>query len=272
MMIAISPAIMTTALINWDLFVVALTAAGLASWVNKKPMWAGLWWGLAVAAKLYPIVIIGALVILALRRDRDRDWESLVNLINWAKMASISALVWFLVNLPVMVTHQDGWEYFYKFNAGRGADLGSLWYGLSLAGLGLNNPIIWSRTLMILGYLGLAALIYLAPNPPDSSQIATLAVAIFLLGNLVYSPQYVLWLLPLLVLARPYLADIIMFTVAEVIYFVFIWFFLDSADLTLGLTQVPLLYITSIFIRCTVTMFVCAIIVSDIIVSPTPMQ
>jgi uncharacterized membrane protein len=42
--------------------------------------------------------------------------------------------------------------------------------------------------------------------------MAFLVVAAFLMTNKVYSPQYVLWLLPLMILARPKWRDWLIFT------------------------------------------------------------
>ena len=50
--------------------------------------------------------------------------------------------------------------------------------------------------------------------------MAFLVVAAFLMTNKVYSPQYVLWLLPLMILARPKWRDWLIFTAGELIYFV----------------------------------------------------
>lgn len=50
---------------------------------------------------------------------------------------------------------------------------------------------------------GLGVLVLSAPRRPRVPQVAFLAVVAFLLTNKVYSPQYVLWLLPLVALARP---------------------------------------------------------------------
>ncbi|MDR0489239.1 MAG: glycosyltransferase 87 family protein [Propionibacteriaceae bacterium] len=262
MLMAISPALMTTGLINWDLLVISLTAAGLASWLDKKPIWAGFWWGLAVAAKLYPIVIIGALFVLCLRKGAVKT--PVVHA--WLLMACSSVATWLIVNLPLMTTHPGGWSYFYTFNyQDRGADLGSLWFALDLAGLGVDNPALWSRLIMILGYLGLAALIFFARKAPSAQQIAYLAVAIFVLGNLVYSPQYVLWVLPLIVLVRPHWRDLWVFTVSELFYFCFIWLYLRRNDLTLGISDVPWVYIFSILLRITATIWVMNHVVRDVL-------
>ena len=54
---------------------------------------------------------------------------------------------------------------------------------------------------------------------PRLAQLGFLIVAGFLLVNKVYSPQYVLWLLPLAVLARPRWRDQIIWQAGEMFYF-----------------------------------------------------
>jgi len=259
MLVAVLPAVWTTGLINWDLLAVALTVAGLVAWKEERWIGAGIWLGLAVAAKFYPLVIIGALFVLCVRPEALRTMKKLSS---WLIMVGVALATWFIVNAPVMFTHFDGWEYFYTFNSeSRGADLGSLWYALSLMGIGVPEPAIWSRAVMVLGYVGLAVVIYIAKRAPNPVQIAYLAVAIMLVGNLVYSPQYVLWILPLVVLARPRALDLSVFAVTETLYFIFIWLFLGS-DLGGG---TPWVYILSILVRIAGTIFVMARVVRDML-------
>ena len=62
-------------------------------------------------------------------------------------------------------------------------------------------------------------------------------VAALVLSNKVYSPQYVLWLLPLAVLARPRWRDLLIWQGAEVLYFLAIWYrlaYVDAAPSTTG--------------------------------------
>ena len=49
---------------------------------------------------------------------------------------------------------------------------------------------------------GILVLIISAPRRPRFGAMAFLVVAAFLMTNKVYSPQYVLWLLPPMILAR----------------------------------------------------------------------
>ena len=67
-----------------------------------------------------------------------------------------------------------------------------------------------------------------APATPRLAQLGFLVVAGFLLVNKVYSPQYVLWLLPLAVLARPRLRDQVIWQATEVFYFASVWWYLGS--------------------------------------------
>lgn len=68
-------------------------------------------------------------------------------------------------------------------------------------------PVGRLNTVSLVAFLvlvaGIVALAVTAPQRPRLPQLAFLTVAAFLLTNKVFSPQYVLWLLPLAALARP---------------------------------------------------------------------
>src|SRR5690606_33935985 len=105
-------------------------------------------------------------------------------------------------------------------------DLGSIWYIFELAGTPVPSLNLVNAVLLLAACAGIGLLIMLAPRRPRFGAMAFLVVAAFLITNKVYSPQYVLWLLPFLVLARPRWRDWLIFSAAELFYFAAIWWHL----------------------------------------------
>jgi uncharacterized membrane protein len=219
MMLAASPCVAAAALINWDLLVVALTALGCMFWARRHPALAGVLLGLGMAAKLYPGFLLGPLLLLCLRTRRMAEF---------ATMFAAFVISWGVVNLPAIVLAPDAWASFWSFNSDRGGDLGSIWYVLSLAGYEVPHLNTSATAIFLVACAAIGVLILLAPRRPRFGAVAFLVVAAFLMTNKVYSPQYVLWLLPLLILARPRWRDWWIFTAGELIYFAAIWWHLGG--------------------------------------------
>ena len=114
-MVALSPALILAAFINWDLFAMALAAGGLAAWAAERHYLAGVLLGLGVATKFYPLLFFGALLLLCLRAGRMREFGQ-------AFGAGLAA--WLVVNLPVAIRATSNWGRFYAFSRDRGADWG----------------------------------------------------------------------------------------------------------------------------------------------------
>ncbi len=219
LLLAMAPAVALAGFINWDLLAVALTSAFLLAWSRRRPAVAGVWLGLAAAAKFYPVVLLGPLAVLCLRRGRLRDLGILV-------AASLST--WLAVNLPVLFANPAGWARFYEFSRERGMDFGSPWYALSLLGVEIPARTVNALALgsFLAACLAIAALGMWAPRPPRLASLALLTVGALVLTNKVYSPQYVLWVLPLAILARPRWRDLLVWQAGEAAYFVGIWWYL----------------------------------------------
>jgi uncharacterized membrane protein len=253
MMIAASPAVLTTGLINWDMMVIALTSLALLSWSQRKPVWTGIWIGLGVAAKLYPALLLVPLAVLCFRTARLRPFF----------ITTAAALgSWVAVNLPVYLANPPGWLYFWTFNVERGAELGSLWYVLTLAGYEIEGLSRLISVLMVIGTAVICLILLLAPRRPRLAQGFFLLVVLFLVLNKVYSPQYVLWLLPVLVLARPRWREWIAFGVAETLYFGAIWGHL-AGTLTPGSGGPDRLYWASVVLRVAVQVILAGRVIWD---------
>lgn len=253
-MVAASPCVAATALINWDLLPVALTALGVLAWSRKRPWWAGVWWGLGMAAKLYPLFLLGPLLFLCLRSERMREF---------GRMLVAFVVAWLVMNLPALWLAPDNWLSFWTFNSDRSGDLGSIWYVLSLAGHEVADLNKIALTIFGVLCVAVAALIMFAPRRPRMGQVMFLVIAAFLLTNKVYSPQYVLWLLPFVVLARPVWRDWVIFTVAELGYFAAIWWHLGGL-LAPGSDGPDKVYWLAVLVRMAGELWIVIMVVRDI--------
>ncbi len=211
-----APMLALTGTINWDLYAVALLALGMLAWSRERSLAAGVLIGLAAAAKFYPLFILGPLLVLCLRAGKMREFY----------VALGGAVVaWLAVNLPFMLADFDGWSRFYVLSRERGVGFSSIWFVLSQQGYTLSESRLnlVAGSLFVLACAVIAALALRAPRRPRLPQLALLVVAAFLLTNKVYSPQYLLWLIPLAALARPRWRDLLIWQAGEAIHFVGIW-------------------------------------------------
>jgi len=266
--VALAPGLIFASFINWDLIAMALVAVGMAAWAARRTVLAGVLLGLAVATKFYPVLFFGPLLLLCLRAGRMRAF--------WTTTAA-AAVAWLAVNLPVAFAAPSGWARFYTLSKDRPADWGSVWYFFetehwpfvgSLTGGSLN---VFSAAVFAAGCVVIGALILTAPRRPRVPQVFFLVLAVFLLSNKVWSPQYVIWLVPLVVLARPRLWAYAVWQVAEVTYFFAIWAYLIT--IATGTALVPVadggisaeVYFAALLARFAAVLILVALVVRDIL-------
>jgi uncharacterized membrane protein len=262
MAFALSPTLLVAGLVNWDLLAVLFTAGALWAWARGRPLLAGVMIGLGTATKLYPLFLLGAFLVDVLRRRRPDLWS----------LALIGAVgAWFVANLPALVSGAGAWKVFWSFNAGRGADLGSLW--LVVDQLGVHSDVhrinLVSGVLFAVACLAILALGLRASQRPRVAQVGFLVVTAFLVVNKVYSPQYVLWLLQLAVLARPRWRDLLIWQACELVYFAAVWIYLGGWLAPASGTN-PTAYQLAIVIRVLGELYLAAVVVRDIWSGPDP--
>ena len=198
------------------------------------------------------------MLVICLRQRRFRELGT---------VAAATLGSWALLNAPAYLSGGNDWKVFWTFNSDRTADLGSIW-------LLLDQRLDWSTSastinawswLLFGGWcLGVLVLGLVAPATPRLAQLGFLVVAGFLLVNKVYSPQYVLWLLPLAVLARPRLRDQVVWQLSEVVYFASVWWYLGNF-LAPGDGGDAEFYWYAIVIRMLGELYLMAIVVRDIL-------
>ena len=223
LMVALAPGIILSLSINWDMWAVFLGALALLLWGRSHPVWAGILIGLGAAMKLYPLFFLGAILVLCLRSGGLRTFVA---------TTTAAILTWLAVNLPFMILQFEQWSTFYRFSSERDVSFSSVWLFFSWLPLDGAGFSLLSNGLFLLCCLGIAYLAWAAPTRPRMAQICFLIVASFLLLGKVYSPQFVMWLIPLLVLARPQLRGFLVWQAAEVFHWVSVW--MMSAKITSG--------------------------------------
>jgi uncharacterized membrane protein len=238
MFIAASPMVGLTAFINWDLLAVACVAGSLWAWATRRPIMAGIFLGLGASAKLFPLFFLGPLFVLCLRTR---------TLQHWTRACAAALTVWLLINVPIYLWSPTQWLWFWRFNASRGPDYGSIWLLFEMGGhtasaheINLTTWIVFGGACALIGLLALGA-----QRKPRLPQLLFLVVASFLLVNKVYSPQYVLWLLPLAALARPRWRDLIIWQACELFYFFAIWMHIANFFVSPGECNVSHWFISS---------------------------
>ncbi len=112
--------------------------------------------------------------------------------------------------------------------------------------------------------VGVLVLGMAAPRTPRLAQLGFLVVAGFLLVNKVYSPQYVLWLLPLAVLARPRWRDLLVWQAGEVFYFATVWLYLGQYVAPTGGGEAGAYWI-AIMVRVLAQLWLVAVVVRDVL-------
>jgi uncharacterized membrane protein len=258
-MVALAPTVILGATINWDLIPIALAALAMLAWARNKPGWAGIALGLAIAAKFYPVLLLGAFAILALRSGR---WRPAFVLLG------STVATWLVVNAPFAIANREGWWYFYSFNSERGVDFGSIWYASSVLGLpgvpadALN--FVATGTFLAL-FVAIAVLSLGLRRRPRLAQVAFLVIAAFVLSGKVYSPQYVLWLVPLAAMARPRWRDFLIWQVGEVVYFAAIWWHLAGYDVEDAKALGTELYAVATFIHVAATVYFAVMVIRDMV-------
>jgi uncharacterized membrane protein len=254
----LAPTLVAAGLINWDLVPVALLAGGFWAWARGRPVLAGLMLGLGTAAKLYPLFVLGALLVVAIRRRQLRDFGLVV-------AGTLAA--WLATNLPAIVDNYEGWKSFWTFNSGRGPDLGSIWLAFSQHGhtasahtINVVSWVVFGGGCLAIFVLGLRV-----RHVPRVAQLAYLILMVFLLVNKVYSPQYVLWLLPVAVLAVPRWRPLLIWQAGELLYFAACWWMLGGITASATGGAPDPLYAVAIVLRMAAELYLGVVVVRDML-------
>lgn len=199
---AAAPALVVYAFYNWDLLAIAPAVGALLAFRRGHYGVAGALLGLGASAKLYPAFLAPALGLWILREERGLRRGG------WAFGLGFVA-AWLAVHLPFALLDWHGLLEAYTFQAKRAPNFETVWYALGHLGRTYDNGFLASFNDEPLyspgGLLPLVAAFGLSgwaayTRRLDPIAAAAIPVFVFLALNKVYSIQYTLWVIPLLVL------------------------------------------------------------------------
>lgn len=213
----LAPAGIASLYINWDLWAI-ISMVGAIYWFDRKQLdLSALALGISISTKFMPVFLLFPIAFIFLRRNQ---------LHNALRYLLISVATFVAINLPVYLTTPEGWLRFYQLNLSRSSDWGSLWYALTALGVNLANLNYLSILILLAGFAAIAIYILELHNIPSLASLSFIVLATVMCASKVYSPQYVLWLAPLAVIALTDKRDLHAFWIwqgGELIYHLAIW-------------------------------------------------
>ena len=221
-LLPLAPAMIASLFINWDLWAIITMMLAIYWFDRKSYLLSALAIGISISTKFLPVFLLLPIAFILWRQDRIKEL---------LKYLVTTTLIWLAINLPFALTTPTGWWRFYKLNLDRGADWGSLWLAFNQLGLNLANLNYLSLLLLLTGITSIAIFLFEIKSTPTLASVAFIVLATVMVASKVYSPQYVLWLTPLAVIALTSAKDLPAFWIwqgGEVIYHIAIWQHLAS--------------------------------------------
>ncbi|GEM_PF-241955 len=240
--VALSPLVITTVMVGPDIVGVALLAAGMWAWARRRPVLAGALLGAAVMARTYPLLVLVALVLLAVRSGRPDRLRGLLGAA--ALVVAVLALVFGVAHHQTLTAAYTSW-----WSSPPG--FGSPWFVpqiISSQGPAASVPPFFRQVAQFLEavlahpvapgvatafavvgvVLALGAGFVLALGArrrPSWAEVALVMVGIALVTGKSVPVQASLWLLPLAALAGVRWRDQLIWAGTEVAYFIAVWLY-----------------------------------------------
>ena len=250
-LVPIAPAMIASLYINWDLWAIATMMLAIYWFDRKQYLHSALIMGLSISTKFLPVFLLIPIAFILWRDDKLKEL---------IKYVGVVAATWIALNLPFALTTPTGWWRFYKLNLERGPDWGSFWLALQQLGISLTNLNYLSILLLLIALTSVAIMLFELKYTPTLASVAFIVLASVMVASKVYSPQYVLWLTPLAVIALTNKKDLHAFWLwqaTEVMYHVAIWQHIASVTGSkFGLAATPYAILTLVRIAGTIYLMV----------------
>jgi hypothetical protein len=217
---SLSPTLVLFGMQNWDLWAVAAAAWGLAAAARGHPFLAAIAWGIGAGIKGWPALLL-VVLIAGPWAPRSREGDGDVSrdpADRWLRRdgidlrpIAVAAAVWAAIQLPAIAISPGGWFDSVEAQLDRRPNPESTPAAIAHFADEVVRSGFWDGTFTdVYGTCALAAfilgLVYIARHLQlrtlDPADAALAIVALGLLTAEFFSPQYVLWLLPVAVVSR----------------------------------------------------------------------
>ncbi|WP_028279319.1 hypothetical protein [Arthrobacter sp. H5] len=219
-MVAVAPIVILSGTAGWELWPVMFGMLGMLSFARCRYVSAGILLGVGAGLSVFPALLFGAIVLIALRAKSIRP----------AVVTGVALVgTWLAVNLPFALNGYNPWQYITP--SAHGGD-SSIWSAYNLMAERAGLAPISSGATTVAAAVTFAALVILigllvqkAPRRPRIMHVALLLVAAFILVVPGFQPHQVLWLVPIVALAYSGWSMFIVWQIVEVMHWWAYWMY-----------------------------------------------
>lgn len=183
----LAPSLFIFSTLNWDMIAIFFAIAAFYCASRERTNTAAAFLALGFSTKFFP-----ALYLVPLLMTTKTLSAKIKAVISFVATAVV-------INMPFVLLNKNAWWYFFGYNAARTSNNDSIWTIVRYLGGELDVSTINS----VSGFLFAASFVLAMWYWRQESFVVLAAITtiLFFLFNKVFSPQYVLWLLPFFVLA-----------------------------------------------------------------------
>lgn len=200
---ALSPGLIAVGMQNWDLWLLPFVLGGMLAAATGRRHVAAVAFAIGASLKWWPAILV-LLLLVGPWAHRD-SWRSRL------APAATAAGVWAAIQAPFWLTNPRAWFAVLEFHLSRSPNRDSFFGAVDEAARRLLDPgladlvagpVSSALTLAVL-LVGLAGVTWAVERGRLSPVGGAAAmVVLFLLTSKVFSPQYIVWLVPMLVITR----------------------------------------------------------------------